>query len=63
MCFSSVSVAFYVLFEEIILVVQSKPEISMSSHPLYKNGAVGKKVWSHIAKKLGIEVNNLYSVD
>jgi hypothetical protein len=36
-------------FEDVIAAVQARPEIWQSRHPLYKNRATGKKIWSEIA--------------
>nr|CAH7732098.1 unnamed protein product [Callosobruchus chinensis] len=42
-------------FEEIITEIQIKPELWMSSHPLFKNRIIKSKSWKELAEKLHIE--------
>lgn len=56
LCFLCVAVAVCVMsFEEIISAVQSKPEIWLSSHPLYKIMRVATEIWNKLSFQLGIE--------
>lgn len=42
-------------FEEIITEIQLKPELWMSSHPLFKNRITKSKSWKELAERLHIE--------
>ncbi|XP_013195055.1 transcription factor Adf-1 [Amyelois transitella] len=41
--------------DEIIVQVQSRPELWCSSHPCFKNRAIHKRTWRHISKELDID--------